>query len=200
MAQLLLVGSQGEEPIELLGRQTIGREPSCDIVFLRDSVSRRHALLTTEVGSTTIEDLESTNGTFVNSERVRSRVLADGDQIRIGDQVLVFAAGQEFLKQTREFDSYAELRVDEATRRVWRAGQELSTRLTPQEFVLLSYLIKRRGKVCSRDEIGDAVWGAGGYDGGMLHQLVRRLRAKIELAPSNPKHIITVPRVGYKLE
>lgn len=200
MAQLLLVGSQGEERIELLGRQSVGREPSCDIVFLRDSVSRRHALLTTEGGVTTIEDLESTNGTFVNNERVVSRVLVTGDQIRLGDQTLVFAADIAGPKHTLRLDAHSEMLVDESTRRVWRAGRELNTRLTPQEFDLLRYLTERRGKVCPRDEIGDAVWGAGGYDGAMLHQLVRRLRAKVEIDPSNPKHITTVPRVGYRLE
>jgi DNA-binding response OmpR family regulator len=72
--------------------------------------------------------------------------------------------------------------------------------LTPREFRLLSYLVERRGEVVSREELLDAVWG---YDTIPFTRTVdthiAKLRKKIEEDPSDPHHIITVHRVGYKL-
>ena len=198
MAELVSVGSQVEERYELVGKQTVGRDPACDIVLARPSVSRRHAVLSVENGRTTVEDLGSTNGTFVNNEPVEHRVLVNGDRIRFGDQAFEFAGDMAGPKFTLRLDG--KLLIDEKTRRVWREGQELDARLTPQEFDLLAYLTKRRGEVCTGQEIGDLVWGQGAYDKTMLYQLVRRLRAKIEVIPGEPSHITTIPRVGYRFE
>ena len=198
VAELVSVGSQPEERFGLLGRQTVGREPSCEIVLLRASVSRRHAVLSTENGRTTVEDLGSKNGTFVNNEAVEVRMLVNGDRIRFGDQV--FELVGDMVGPTFKMHRYGNLRIDENTRQVWREDQELATRLTPQEFNLLAYVAKRRGEVCSRSEIGDHIWGAGAYDNMMLYQLVRRLRTKIEVVPGDPQYVTTVPRIGYKFE
>jgi DNA-binding response OmpR family regulator len=71
--------------------------------------------------------------------------------------------------------------------------------LSPREFRLLQYFIERRGEVISRDELLDHVWG---YDDVPLSRTVdmhiAKLRQKIEDTPSDPRHIITVHRVGYK--
>jgi len=69
---------------------TIGRDERNDLVLDDPRVSRRHALLR-RLGTTfQIEDLGSTNGIFVNGQRVERTTLADGDQIQIGGQVLRF--------------------------------------------------------------------------------------------------------------
>jgi pSer/pThr/pTyr-binding forkhead associated (FHA) protein len=63
---------------------TIGRE-GCDITLGDPDVSRRHATIRAEGDSVTIEDLGSTNGTFVNGERIdQPRPLRDGDEVQIG--------------------------------------------------------------------------------------------------------------------
>ena len=64
----------------------IGRNPTTDVTLLDESISREHALvlLEEESGSFQIEDLQSTNGTWVNGKRVRSAPLQDGDEIQIG--------------------------------------------------------------------------------------------------------------------
>ncbi len=73
----------------------IGRVPDVDIVIERDSVSRRHArLLRSDIEGWCLEDLESTNGSFVNDIRVKRKPLADGDQIRIGDAIYKFLTGE----------------------------------------------------------------------------------------------------------
>jgi adenylate cyclase len=79
-----------EQPI-IVGRMTIGRSPAQDIVVLDTSASRLHAEIFYDegLGSVTLTDLGSTNGTFVNRERLTvARRLYDGDVIRIGGSTL----------------------------------------------------------------------------------------------------------------
>ena len=75
----------------------IGRNPD-NLVWIHDpnrptnrSVSRRHCLIRREAGQFSVRDLDSLNGTFVNGATVKEQPLEDGDQIAIGDSVLVFA-------------------------------------------------------------------------------------------------------------
>src|SRR4051794_40540589 len=66
---------------------TIGRE-GCDVNLMDPEVSRRHAAIRDQGGSLAIEDLGSTNGTFVNGTRITSvTVLKDGDEVRLGNTV-----------------------------------------------------------------------------------------------------------------
>ena len=69
----------------------IGRQPTCELPIRRDDVSRRHAELRFEDGAWRLHDLRSTNGTFVNGERVdTARPLAPGDRIEIGSSAITF--------------------------------------------------------------------------------------------------------------
>ena len=71
---------------------TIGRE-GCDIVFSDPDVSRRHAAIQVVSGEVSIEDLGSTNGTFVNGDRIDTRRrIGDGDRVQIGSIVLILRA------------------------------------------------------------------------------------------------------------
>jgi DNA-binding winged helix-turn-helix (wHTH) protein len=77
------------------GDNLIGRNPECGIWVDAAGVSRRHARLRldTESGDAAIEDLGSTNGTFVNEARVESPVtLRDGDTVHLGSVPLTFRA------------------------------------------------------------------------------------------------------------
>jgi Protein of unknown function (DUF3662)/FHA domain len=76
----------GDEPI------TLGRAVDCDVVLNDPTVSKRHAELRREGTDVLIVDLGSTNGTRVNGTGVRQRVLADGDEVRVGATVLNFEA------------------------------------------------------------------------------------------------------------
>jgi diguanylate cyclase (GGDEF)-like protein len=72
----------------------VGRENDVDLVIPRSSVSRNHSRLTQdEHGEWWVQDLGSTNGTFVNEERVVSRQLNDRDQVRFGDVIYKFLSG-----------------------------------------------------------------------------------------------------------
>jgi DNA-binding response OmpR family regulator len=72
--------------------------------------------------------------------------------------------------------------------------------LTALECRLLSYLMLHPGRILTINDIIDHIWGPGGGERDMLRQLVRRLRAKIEADPANPRFIETVPGQGYGLK
>ena len=82
----MLVRTQGETGIvQLLGRRTtIGRTPDNDIRIDAEFISRHHAVVLLYGTKTVIEDLNSTNGTFVNAERVNRRTLKEGDIVTLG--------------------------------------------------------------------------------------------------------------------
>jgi diguanylate cyclase (GGDEF)-like protein len=72
----------------------VGRENDVDLVIPRSSVSRNHSRLTIDDDhGWWVQDLGSTNGTFVNEERIVSRLLSDGDQVRFGDVIYKFLSG-----------------------------------------------------------------------------------------------------------
>src|SRR5262249_20992862 len=81
----------GSEPLERV-TTTIGRASDNDVVLEDRSVSAHHAVLTATESGFTVKDLGSSNGTFVNGERVSDeRALANGDLIRFGlDSVCAF--------------------------------------------------------------------------------------------------------------
>lgn len=78
-----------------------------------------------------------------------------------------------------------------------KGGQALE--LSAREFEILRYLIRRRGEIVTRDQLLDEVWG---YRSTPVTRTVdnhiARLRQKIEQDPSEPQHIITVHRIGYR--
>jgi hypothetical protein len=83
----------GDHDVALGGeRLALGRLRDCDICLADQNVSRKHAALVREDGGWAIEDLESTNGTFLNGKRVERATLRDGDVIEIGTSRLVYHA------------------------------------------------------------------------------------------------------------
>ncbi len=71
----------------------VGREPDLDISVDSDTLSRRHARLVKAADGWWLEDLGSTNGSYVNDERVERRVLCDGDRLRFGGAIFKFLSG-----------------------------------------------------------------------------------------------------------
>ena len=66
----------------------VGRSSDSDMVLVEELVSRRHARITVKSGSVLVEDLGSTNGIFVNGERVQTATLREGDRILVGTSIL----------------------------------------------------------------------------------------------------------------
>jgi pSer/pThr/pTyr-binding forkhead associated (FHA) protein len=175
---------------------TIGRAVECDIVITSKRVSREHSRLRREGRRVLLADLGSTNGTFLNDERILEPMeLRDGDTITIGDVKFTFRDPDTTIGGMLrvELDLDASAGIVRVNRRV--------VNLSPKEFALLMHLYERRGKVCSKDDIGKAVWPEyqeGIYDY-QIENLVRRLRARLEPDPSNAQLLITVRGLGYKL-
>jgi hypothetical protein len=72
-----------------MGRDiVIGRSSDLDMVLVEDMVSRKHAKISTHNGQVVIQDLGSTNGTFVNGEKIKKVRLKEGDRILIGTSII----------------------------------------------------------------------------------------------------------------
>jgi hypothetical protein len=82
----------GEFPLRPNREIVIGRSSDLDMVLVEDMVSRKHAKIVTDDKGVSIQDLGSTNGTFVNGEKVRKVDLKDGDRILIGTSIIKLVA------------------------------------------------------------------------------------------------------------
>ncbi len=90
------------------------------------------------------------------------------------------------------------LRVDLARREVWRNDQ--AVHLTPTEFKLLARLVRSAGQVVTHRQLLIDVWGADCVDHThYLRLYMGQLRAKLEVDPAEPRHLLTEPGVGYRL-
>lgn len=93
----ILRNLKNNDNIELAGiRYTLGRHGDCDIVLDNQESSREHAALTIREGQLVVEDLNSTNGTYVNNRELRGaeRIVGNGDIITIGyESFMVIAPG-----------------------------------------------------------------------------------------------------------
>jgi DNA-binding response OmpR family regulator len=175
---------------------SMGRALENEIVILDKRSSREHARIHSQGRKVVLEDLKSTNGTYLNGERVGAPViLRDGDTITIGDMGFTFHDPEMTSAET----PFPELQVDLAAGEV-RVNRRM-VQLSPKEYTLLAFLFEKRGVVCSKDEIGRAVWSeyqAGVFDY-QIENLVRRLRVKIEPDPRSPQLVVTKRGLGYKL-
>jgi two-component system, OmpR family, KDP operon response regulator KdpE len=90
-----------------------------------------------------------------------------------------------------------DLTVDLVRRRVTVGGVEV--RLSPTEFAMLQLLVAHAGKVLTHRQILREVWGSA-EDVQYLRVYIRQLRRKLEADPERPRHIVTEPGVGYRLQ
>ncbi len=183
---------------------TVGRDSANDLIINHRLASRRHARFERDETGYYIHDLDSTNGTFVNGDRIQGlRQLHNQDQVVIADTIITFqdpeatvkgALPPEVLQVVRE-----ELRVDSRSKEVLIKGQPLDPPLTVKEFQLIELLYNRKGQVVSKDEIAQAVWDYEVFDYNAIDALVYRLRQRIEPLPTSPRYLVTQRGFGYKL-
>ena len=90
-----------------------------------------------------------------------------------------------------------DMTIDPSARRVFVRGEEVT--LTQREFDVLLFLARHPGQAFSRNQLMDAIWQYSFYtDTSTVTVHIRRLRAKIEADPAQPRHIETVWGVGYR--
>lgn len=205
---LVVKDPSGRERVVPLDRDviTLGRDLSCTIRLDSPYVSRQHARIELHDGNLVLVDLGSRNGSLVNGARVEGSVgLHAGDVVTIADTTIECLGEGPLDGTTRTFMAPKReppadlLRVDAQAHQVWVGDSQHERRLSAQEFELLRYLYEHRDRVCTRQELGDAIWGAGNWDPNMLHRLVHRLKEKVEPNPEKPRYVQTVPWVGYRV-
>lgn len=82
--------NKDHEYVLTMNTSIVGREPINDVVFADPEISRRHARIVAQAGSYYIEDLGSTNGTFVNGRRIHAVTrLSDNDIVDLGESIRV---------------------------------------------------------------------------------------------------------------
>src|SRR5215470_12608941 len=105
----------GEFPIVNDKPIIVGRSSDLDMVLVEDMVSRKHARITMQQDQIWIEDLGSTNGTFVNGEKIKRARLKEGDRVLIGTSILKVIAGEGSRDSTdakRDLENVAAARHD----------------------------------------------------------------------------------------
>lgn len=115
----------------------------------------------------------------------------------------LLARAAAFLRRARKEEQdvfeFGGLRLDMSARRLTRKNKEIE--LSPKEFDLLEYFLKKPGRALTRDEILNAVWG---YDcvvtSRSIDRFVTTLRNKIEPDPARPTFIHTIRQIGYRFE
>ncbi len=187
---------QGEEFIVRKSTTLLGRSDSCDITLPDQLVSRRHCHIIWDGVYYTLEDLRSTNGTFVNDQRlVEPHILHSGDVIRVAGTSLSFNDPQA----TVVFKKQPRLVIDTTTQRVTVNDQLVE--LSAKEYALLSYLHKHSARICSKEDIARAVWPD--YQGDVfdyqVESLIKRLRQKLEPDAEQSRFVVTIYGKGYRL-
>ena len=181
----------------------IGREEDCDIVLPSRQISRNHARIRRSGGRHILEDLGSKNGTFVNGrELTEPYTLQDGDEIQIALSFKLFFVDAGATVPLF-FERQAGLRLDKDAKSVWIKGQELDPPLSLAQYRLLELLYDNEGKVCSRDEVVQAVWPDAVEEGvseQAIDALARRSRERLSELDPDHQYIVTVRGHGFKFD
>jgi two-component system KDP operon response regulator KdpE len=112
-------------------------------------------------------------------------------------RVALRRTSREDLSTTTVFE-FGDVKVDLAARRVFRGGAEVH--LTPNEYRLLTTLIRHTGKVCTHRQLLSEVWGPSHIEHGhYLRIYMAQLRHKLERDPTHPRFLRTEVGVGYRL-
>lgn len=190
----------------------IGRDDSCNVIIQNRQVSRYHARFVPLPQGVQLEDLGSKNGTHLNGQAVMEPIiLQDGDVIQIAfaqqfiymssDSTMPLELPLEPATQTVPFTGL--LRLEKRSRRVWIGDDELLPPLSVSQYQLLELLYDNPGRVVTRAELIQVVWGkedAVGISEQALDALVRRLRDRLSAINSNHQFLITVRGHGLRLD
>jgi pSer/pThr/pTyr-binding forkhead associated (FHA) protein len=190
---------------------TVGRDVTCEIMIPDRQVSRRHATFTPSPKGVVLEDLGSKNGTHVNGQVLENSViLKDGDIVQIAfAQQFTFLSSDATLplEYPAEIKSSVEapgrLKLEKRSRQVWVGGEEVIPPLSVSQFQLLEILFENQGKVVSRKEIIEKIWGeenAIEVSEQALDALVRRLRDRLASLDRHSSYITTIRGHGLRLD
>jgi two-component system alkaline phosphatase synthesis response regulator PhoP len=115
----------------------------------------------------------------------------------------LLARSNAFLRRRRQTETdvyeFGDFLLDINSRTFTKNGNEL--KLSPKEFSLLEYFLKRQSRALTRDDILNAVWGYNCFvTSRTVDRFVNSLRYKIKKDPKSPQYIKTVRQIGYKFQ
>ena len=206
-ATLVVRGGQNSGAIVALvgGPITMGRRSDNDIVVDETTVSRRHSLIMNTPGGYVVRDLNTTNGTFVNQNKLNQseHMLRHGDQIKLGGSDITIMFRQEG-PRTLTLDTASSVPVEAALPSIPEQTVQpaAAAMLEIVDATLLSALGLRKGSVVSRSELLEELWPDEHDDVGKslkLDEAVARLRSQLDQDPDNPVSLVTVGQFGYLL-
>ena len=208
-------GISGVERVALnKSRHVLGRREPADIVLDNEYVSGSHAEITFTDNQYAVRDLDSKNGTFLDSAPVGDRPvpLISGARIDLGHAAVVLTfqladatttqTSSDFGLETNSSET-SWLEVRPQARAVLVGGKVIDTPLSPKAFDLLSLLFTQAGTACSWADISRQVWPE--RDGapvspGEVAQQVRQIRHRIDPEGTRPNSISSVQGFGYRLD
>jgi len=205
---IILEGEQTGQRWTINGDEfVIGRGASCSLVLPERQVSREHIRIYTEDETFFLQDLNSKNGTWVNGEQVKGStvMLRDGDEISIALAVRMTYVASEAtapLMMDERPPSKGILRLDRESRRVFVRDHEVDPPLSLPQYRLLELLYDGDGRVCTRDEVINAVWPDAvgeGVSEQAIDALVRRLRDRLSESEPEMQFVVTVRGHGFRL-
>lgn len=162
---------------------------------LRDAGNRVPVLILTARG----EETDKISGFRLGADDYVTKPFSLSELIARVQAILRRARGPEAHAETMAPEQFGSITIDPSSRLVMRGGVQVA--LTPKEFDLLLTLARRKGAVASRLQLLKEVWG---HQAEVMTRTVdihiAELRRKLEDDPSDPKHILTVWKAGYRLE
>ena len=162
---------------------------------LRDAGNRVPVLILTARG----EETDKISGFRLGADDYVTKPFSLSELIARVQAILRRARGSETPAEPMTPELFGAITIDPSSRLVTRGGAPVA--LTPKEFDLLLTLARRKGAVASRLELLKEVWG---HQAEVMTRTVdihiAELRRKLEDDPSDPKHILTVWKAGYRLE
>jgi hypothetical protein len=203
-----------EEKTVLIGRGAPGNEP--EIALDDEYISRRHAEIIFDQDCYRLRDLNSTNGTSLDNNRLEpgnTYLLQDDSLIGLGitaagAKILLRFKGSPTVSTTRyngelpaPVAPVSWLKIDESRGEI--RVDEKPLVLPRKEYALITCLYNKAGKVCSREELISEVWpeviDTAGVTDAAIDQLIYRLRSKIEADPSQPRRLVSRRGFGFML-
>ena len=146
----------GEFPLRPHREIVIGRSSDLDMVLVEDMVSRKHAKISTDERTVSIQDLGSTNGTFVNGEKIRKVELKDGDRILIGTSIIKLVALDGQTTTMSENEARSKMQVNANRRPAARSMSGSIEEIPLPDLLQLLSTSRKSGVLVLRSE-----WGTG---------------------------------------
>lgn len=198
-AMILIQGGPQSGQVVALGglAVTIGRRSDNDVIVDDPSVSRRHTLIMDTAGGYVVRDLNSTNGTFVNRERLGDgeHTFESGDLIRVGGSEITLLLKLDAPMTVR-------LTAPDPPDPSGAVDQAKPGSVDGKAADLMRFLEGRRRTAVSREDIGRNVWlelQPGDDLNRSIDEAVKEVREVVEEDASRPVNLVTVGEFGFML-